>query len=130
MKIFQKHLPNLAQLALVAFFLLLVPSQSFGKDATFQWTANPEPFIGYKLYYKTGADSGQPYNGTGLPADDSPILLSKVSTYTVTGLSPEETYQFVLTAYDDNEESGYSAVATIAPDSSLAPVIINMKTIN
>ncbi len=76
---------------------------------------------GYKLYYKTGETSAAPYDGTGLTEGDSPILLDKVTTFTVTGLSDTETYHFVLTAYDDNEESGYSVLVTVTPDSSLSP---------
>ena len=97
--------------------------QSYARDAIFTWTANPEPLTGYKLYYKTGTVSGEPYDGTDLNAEGSPILLGKVTTTTVTGLSPNETYQFALTAYNDTEESGYSTVETIPPLSFPSPTI-------
>jgi len=129
MKILQTYLPGMTKLALFAFFLLLLPGQSYAKDVTFEWTANPEPFIGYKLYYKTGGDNTPPYDGIGLNEGDSPIPIDKVTTYTVTGLSDTETYQFALTAYDDSGESGYSLIVTVTPDSSLSPIIINMQVI-
>ncbi len=129
MKFSQINLTTLIKLILATFFLLLTPIQSHAKDVSFEWTANPEPFIGYKLYYKTGETSAPPYDGTGLNEGSAPILLDKVTTYTVTGLSDTETYHFVLTAYDDNEESGYSALVTVTPGSSVSPIIINIKTL-
>ncbi len=129
MKITQPHLPTLTKLALLSFFILLAPSLSQARDVTFQWTANPEPFIGYNLYYKTGDSNTPPYDGTGLTEGNSPISIDKVTTYTMTGLSDTETYHFVLTAYDDTEESGYSTIVTVPPGSSLNPIILNIQEI-
>ena len=123
MKILHTHLPHLAKLALLCLSILLVPIQSHARDATFTWTANSEPLTGYKLYYKIGTVNGPPYDGTDLTEGVSPILLGKVTTTTVTGLSPNESYQFALTAYNDTEESGYSTVSTILPLSFPSPTI-------
>ncbi len=124
-----QHLSNPIKLALFAFALILIPIQSHAKDITFQWTANPEPFIGYKLYYKTGDNNTLPYDGTGLTEGNSPIQIDKVTTYTVTGLTDTDTYHFALTAYDESGESGYSTIVTVTPGSTLNPIIINIKQI-
>ncbi len=123
MKTLHIQLSKLAKLTLLGFALLLIPVQSYAEDVSFSWTANPEPYTGYKLYYKTGANSAPPYDGTGLNEGDSPILIGKVTTYTLTGLSPNETYHFVLTAYSETEESAYSAIATVQPVAFLSPTI-------
>ncbi len=123
MKIFHTHLPNLTKLALVCLSILVVPIQSHARDASFTWTANPEPLIGYKLYYKTGTDSGEPYDGTDLNAEGSPILLGNVTMTTLTGLSPNKTYQFALTAYNEAEESGYSIIVPVQPLSFPSPTL-------
>ena len=134
MKYFHTYLLRLAKLALISF-LLFVPIQSYGKDVSFQWTANPEPLTGYKLYYEAGAGSTLPFEGTGLSnnlgiIEDSPILIDKVTAYTVTGLLPGETYHFALTAYNDTGDSGYSAIVTVAPDSpQLSPKILNIMIV-
>ncbi len=111
--------------ALLGAALLFFPSLSFARDVSFVWTANPEPVVGYKLYYKTGTDSAAPYSGSGLTEGSAPIVVGNVTTYTVTGLSPSEAYQFVLTAYNDSEESGYSEVVTVEP--GIAPMIIKIE---
>lgn len=123
MKIFNTHLPNLAKLAFFCLSILLVPIQSHARDVSFTWTATPEPVTGYKLYYKIGTVGGEPYDGTDLNAEGSPILLGKVTTIMVTGLSPNETYQFALTAYNDTGESGYSTIVPILPLSFPSPTI-------
>ena len=117
------------KLALLSFLILLIPSLSHAKDVTFQWTANPEPVVGYKLHYKTGDSNTPPYDGTGLTEGNSPIPIGKVTTYTVTGLSDSETYHFTITAYNDTEESEYSTIVTVRPDSSLSPIILNIRKI-
>ena len=109
---------------MILLFLLVFPIQVQAKDVTFRWEAVSEPVTGYKLYYKTGSDSQPPYIGIGLNPEGSPIMVGKVTSYTVTGLSADETYHFVLTAFNSSGESGFSSVVTIGP--SDAPVIINI----
>lgn len=128
MKIFQKHLPSLAKFTLIlCLAMLLGPIQSQAKDVTFEWTANSEPVTGYKLFYKVGENSGSPYEGVGANEGNSPILVGNSTSYTVTGLADDETYHFVLTAYNEAGESAYSAVATVDQNQSTAPVIINIS---
>lgn len=58
----------------------------------------------YKLYYKIGEFSGNFSTSTALS-----VLLGDTTTYTLTGLTNNQTYYFVLTAIDvNNEESGCS----------------------
>ena len=111
---------------LLALILLATPFASYARDVTFQWTANPEPLSGYKLYYKTGDSNTPPFEGRDLYEGNSPILIDKVTTFTVTGLSPDLTYHFALTAYNEIEESSFSTIVTIAPQSSPRPTIINI----
>lgn len=127
MKTHHTHLACLAKVTLLCLSLLLVPAQSYARDQTFLWVANPEPVIGYKLYYKTGDNKEEPYDGTGLNEGDSPITIGKVTTFTVTGMSPNETYHFTLTAYNDTEESGYSDIASYSPLPFIPPVIKSMS---
>ncbi|MCK5515680.1 MAG: fibronectin type III domain-containing protein [Desulfobulbaceae bacterium] len=123
--------PNPVKIALFSLFLLFIPIQSYGKDITFQWTANPEPLVGYKLYYTTRDDNTPPYDGTGITEGISPIPIigQTTTTYTVTGLSDTETYHFALTAYDENGESDYSATVTVTPDLFLSPTILSIMVI-
>lgn len=111
---------------LLVLMTLSVPFTSYARDITFQWTANPEPLSGYKLYYKTGESTALPFDGSGINEGNSPIYVDKVITYTVTGLSPDLTYQFTLTAYNTIEESGFSTIVTVPPDSSPTPTIIDI----
>lgn len=115
MKTPHTHLTWLAKITLLCLSLLLLATQSYARDLTFKWLPNPEQIIGYKLYYKTGVNDEEPYDGTGINEGDSPITIGNVTTFTVTGLSPNETYHFTLKAYDDTEESGYSRVASYPP---------------
>jgi hypothetical protein len=116
MKVLYKHLANLMKLALLSLTLLLIPIDSHARDISFEWTAVSEPLTGYKLYAQEGEK-----------AVDAPITLGKVSTHTLTGLSPDKTYHFFLTAYNEAGESESSAIVTVAPDSSMAPTIINIS---
>ncbi len=105
-----------ARLVMFLLAMLLLSTQANARDVSFSWTANPDPLAGYKLYYKTGEDSGPPYQGIGLNQGDAPIILGKVTTIPVSGLSPDETYHFVLTAYNDDGESSYSTIVTVTPE--------------
>ena len=122
---FHTHLASITKLTLLCLSLLLVPIKSYAMDVSFTWTANLEPITGYKLYYKKGVDSAPPYQGTGFPEGNAPILLGNVTTYTVTGLSPNETYHFVLTAYNEVEESVYSTLVTVSTVPT--PIINNIS---
>lgn len=56
------------------------------------------PDLGYRVYYSIGDPCG-PYDGTGLPAGNSPIDVGYVTSYVVNGLTLGD-YYFVVAAYD------------------------------
>jgi hypothetical protein len=125
MKIMLTYLPNLSRFALLTFAIFLGPINAYALDVSFQWTANPESITGYKLYYKQGASSTPPYIGIGVSEGNAPILLGRVTTYTVTNLDPNKTYHFVLTAYNADGESGFSEIVTINPTPLINNISIN-----
>ncbi len=95
-------------------------------DITLQWDANTEPNLaGYKIYYRIGS-SGPPYEGSGAAEGDSPLVIPlqglnnpNSPQFKIHGLSKDETYYFVITAYTtDGKESGYSSEVTISPEES------------
>ncbi len=124
MKIIYDCLIKHRTLLLLIIALFLLPTHVYAKDVSFTWNANPEPLTGYKIYYKTGIDSGPPYNGLGIYEGDSPIILDNITSCTLTELSPDQTYHFVLTAFNESDESNYSTVVTVSP--GIAPVIHNI----
>jgi hypothetical protein len=96
------------------FFCFVWPV--YAVDVTLAWSPNTESDVeGYNLYYKTGLN-GAPYNGVGATEGDAPITISTDELYnpeqpefTIHGLNENETYHFILTAYDiDGYESAYS----------------------
>ena len=83
------------------------------------WTANGEPdLVGYKVY-KSG----------------SLLDTTTYTLYNVTGLSPNTTYEFNVSAYDDNNLEGENATVTVTTTTASypAPAITdwyNNKTLN
>ncbi len=92
-------------------FCFLFGSHAWAQSVTLEWDPNTEPDLaGYKVYY-----------GTAPRTYGTPITLGKVTTYTVTGLTPGTTYYFAVTAYNTaGLESGFSneVFATIPLSSS------------
>lgn len=128
MKILHASRTALLKLAFAGILMLTMSVSAFARDVSFVWTANPETVTGYKLYYKAGTDPAPPYQGTGLTEGSAPINVGNVTMYTVTGLSPTETYHFVLTAYTGTEESPYSSVVTVQPGASPKIIKITRKS--
>ena len=96
--------------------LLVVPFSVNAAQIKLKWDANNEgDLAGYKVYYKTGSP-GEPYDGEGAPQGVSPSMVPVASLsdddnpeFTLTGLSNDQVYYFVITAYNEEElESGYS----------------------
>lgn len=103
------------------FGLFLQTGKVFGMNVTLAWDPNSETDLaGYKIYY--GVTNGGPYGGTGATQGASPITIPLSSLanrslpeYAVTNL-PNNTYYFVLTAYDTEAlESGYSNQVSVSP---------------
>ncbi len=89
-----------------ALFLLAGSGSLLAADVTLQWDANTETDLaGYKLYY-----------GTAPGVYGTPIIVGKVTTYTLTAVQPG-TYYFAVTAYNTSgAESGFSnEVTTTVP---------------
>ena len=105
----------------ITIIFLFATTESFAKDYSFTWSANPEPVEGYKLYYKKGGEPLAPFNGTGAIQGPSPISIGKQTTFTITGLDDNATYYFALTAYDGSEESGYSDIVAVNVTSATPP---------
>lgn len=118
-----KRLAGYTVLALISIFFLFA-FELQAKDIAFVWNASPDSVSGYKLYYKMGEEPSPPYDGMGISQGDSPILVGDVTSFTVTDLADDQTYQFSLTAYNEYGESGYSAVVTISPETP------NSKSVN
>lgn len=105
--------------------LICLATPGLAMDVTLEWDANSETdLVGYRIYYDTG--SGPPYEGTGAAGGDSPIdvkatdvEVGATANYTVAGLDENETYFFVVTAYNaSGSESRYSREVSTADDPS------------
>ena len=93
----------------------------------FRWTPNQEQIDGYKLYYKIDDKGGPEYNGTGINEGDSPIDVSNVTQFTLTGLQDNKRYYFTITAYKGDEESEYAKEIVLwTGKTPAAPTIMNI----
>ena len=75
------------------------------------WTNNTETDLGgYKIYYGT---DGVNWNGTGATQGNSPIAVSKIDQFDISGLTIGSQYYFAIKAFDvSNNESEYSSSAS------------------
>ena len=133
-------------LVLTVFFfplLFCLETQVLARDVTLQWDANSETDLaGYKVYYKTspsgdgvlsnytgrGADEGNSPVDMPLAQDENPDI--NVVEFTLRGLDDNQTYFFVVTAYNTGElESSASNEAHADSQSSdtMPPVISNVQ---
>ena len=112
---------HLKTMILSLIFCVVVVPAGLARDVGLQWNANPETDLeGYRIYYST--TSGAPYEGVGAEEGDSPIDVKAADVeegdtarFTLTGLSDDLDYYFVLTAYNTSgKESGYSVEVTTA----------------
>jgi hypothetical protein len=95
---------------LAAILSLSMSQTGFAADVSLKWDANAEADLaGYKVYHS--ADSA-PLEGT------TPLDVSKQTTATISGLDPDKSYSFAVTAYNTSGlESTYSNVVSIAEQS-------------
>jgi hypothetical protein len=123
-------------MAISAAMLICSLTAAYGLDVTLAWNPNKETFLaGYKIYYKKGTP-GPPYDGTGALQGDSPITVrlrflndEKNPSYTLKDLGDNNTWFFVVTAYDDEgSESGYSnEVSTRTPGKGTSWIIFLLE---
>jgi hypothetical protein len=90
---------NFITTLLIIFLPLFLYHSALAADIKLAWDPNTEPDLaGYKVYY-----------GTASRAYGPPIDVGNVTTYTLTGLTPGQTYYIAVTAYDTSKNaSGYS----------------------
>jgi chitinase len=109
---------DMPRLFLVVMFTLIIfltdQVTCIASNVLLQWDQNAESDLaGYKVYYKTDSSSA-PFDGTGALEGTSPIDINNQSTATVSGLDPNKTYYFTVTAYNTSGvESEYSNIVTI-----------------
>ena len=79
-----------------------------------KWDPNTDADLaGYKVYYK--ADSpAMPFDGVGAASGASPVDVRNQTNVTISGLDPNHSYYFAVTAYNSSGvESGYSNIIAI-----------------
>ena len=106
---------TLTAVLVVCFFFLAGPLWAQTGSLTLAWNANPETdLLGYHLYYKSQG-SGAPYDGSDADQGPSPLVVpvSAAPQITLSGLDPALDYEFAVTAFNANGESGYSTPVRI-----------------
>ena len=102
------------QKTLIALLILLVSATScLASTITLQWDPETaEDLAGYKVYY---ADSAEvPFAGTGAAQGASPVDVAQINSATITGLDPNRSYYFAVTAYNTaGVESPYSNIVHV-----------------
>lgn len=95
---------------LATFFILAFAASAWAGSASLSWTANTEADLaGYKIYYGTSARTGTDPKICNLCGYATKIDVGKVTTYTITNLTNNQTYYFSVSAYDtSNNESVFS----------------------
>lgn len=118
-------------LVLVQLLLLLFVFQGtgFAASVVLDWDASTDADLaGYRLYYQANS-SALPFSGSGAVEGAAPIDSGIVTTATINGLDPNNTYYFAITAYNSaGEESVYSNIVEIAE--SAAPVVTVTSSAN
>ncbi|WP_298439881.1 Ig-like domain-containing protein [Geobacter sp.] len=94
---------------------MLIVTVSFAKDVTLQWNPVSDSSVtGYKVYYNADS-SATPFSGTGAVQGASPVDTRNATSATLTGLDPDRSYFFAVTAYNaSGVESSYSNIASVA----------------
>jgi hypothetical protein len=108
---------------LLGIGLIILAARSYGAEVALAWDANRESDLeGYGVYFKAGAD-GPPYDFFGY-VDVSDLADAESPAFTVTGLQPNATYHFAITAYDvSGNESAFSAPVCAEVGAVVAPCV-------
>jgi hypothetical protein len=111
----------LLTLSILVAIIIITPSILFAAQIRLAWDANSEPDLaGYKVYY-----------GTASRSYGTPVNVSNVTTYTVTGLTTGQTYYLAVTAFDNASpanESTYSTEVSGAATDPAQTVSITVTT--
>ena len=101
--------------------LLTLPGASFAASVVLNWDPSTDADLaGYRVYYQANSAS-LPFAGAGAAEGASPIAEGNVTSTTITGLDPSNSYFFSVTAYNSaGLESAYSNIIEIKE--SVAPV--------
>jgi hypothetical protein len=94
---------------------IVFASVTYGADLTLAWDPNPTAPDGYRLYYSTSNTSFSQYKE---------VAYNTTQT-TVTGLSENTTYYFVVRAFNADGESGNSNLVSwqYTPPDTIAPTV-------
>ena len=99
---------------LAALVSLAMNAPSFASSAKFQWDPNSESDLaGYKLHYGV----------KGEPATQQ-LDVGPLTTAAISGLDPDKTYDFVVTAYNTSGQEGSSSNVVTVLESVLPAVSI------
>lgn len=101
--------------------LIMSNSPCCAATVALSWDANTEPTLaGYRVYYKSGS-SLFPFDGTEASEGMSPIDVRNSTTTTISGLDPDKSYYFTVTAYDSlGVEGDYSRIVYVPGTDTLA----------
>jgi len=108
--------------------LLADLSTVFAANVALQWDAVAVSGVaGYKVYYSTDS-AVAPFTGNDAAEGASPVDVQNQTTTILTGLDPNKSYYFAVTAYDAaGNESDYSNIASVI-DLTPPTVSINSPT--
>jgi len=114
---------RIRRFALACAVSLVMCATCFAGDITLQWDTETAPDLaGYKVYYSTNA--AMPFAGSGAAEGASPVAVAIQNRATITGLDPEQSYYFAVTAYNTaGLESPYSNVISV---SELVPPTVSI----
>lgn len=92
--------------------LLLKATSPATGQVMLTWTPNTEKDLsGYKIYYSSAATG---FSGTDANEGSSPIIVSTIDTFYVSGLTGDKTYRFAISAFDlSTNESALSNEASV-----------------
>ncbi|UFS69120.1 Ig-like domain-containing protein [Geomonas sp. RF6] len=90
------------------------PSASFAASVVLDWDPSTDADLaGYKVYYQANS-SALPFGGSGADEGSAPLDVKNVTSTTISGLDPSNSYYFAVTAYNSvGTESVYSNIIEI-----------------